>query len=130
MSTPETEAISLVEETAEVTKHEVTSGRVRVQTAVDVVEELVRATLEESQVEVRRVPIDRFVDTVPVTRTEGDVVIVPIFEEVLVVEKRLLLKEELHLQRTIVTETVEVPVSVRKQRAIIERIDVGEDHQS
>jgi len=60
------------------------------------------------------------VETAPEIRTEGDVTIVPVLEEVLVVEKRLVLKEELHIRRRIETETVEVPVILRKQRAIIE----------
>jgi stress response protein YsnF len=44
-----------------------------------------------------------------------------VLEEVLVVEKRLVLKEELHIRRRVETETVEVPVTLRKQRAVVER---------
>jgi stress response protein YsnF len=33
------------------------------------------------------------------------------------------LKEELHIRRRVETETIEVPVTLRKQRAIIERTD-------
>ena len=51
----------------------------------------------------------------------GDLTIVPVVEEVLVVEKRLVLKEELHIRRTSQTELVEVPVTLRKQRAVVER---------
>ena len=47
--------------------------------------------------------------------------IIPVVEEVLVIEKRLVLKEELHIRRRIATETVEVPVTLRNQRAIVER---------
>ena len=36
--------------------------------------------------------IDQFVDAAPQVRTEGDVTIIPVVEEVLVVEKRLVLK--------------------------------------
>jgi hypothetical protein len=50
------------------------------------------------------------------------VTIVPVLEEVLFVEKRLVLKEELHIRRQATTETVEVPVTLRKQRAIVERV--------
>jgi hypothetical protein len=53
---------------------------------------------EEAGVE--RIPVNRLVDTAPETRTEGDVTIIPIVEEVMVVEKRLLLKEEIHIRRT------------------------------
>jgi stress response protein YsnF len=46
---------------------------------------------------------------------------VPVLEEVLVVTKQLVLKEELHIRRRVDTEVVEVPISLRKQRAIVER---------
>lgn len=36
-------------------------------------------------------------------------------------EKRLVLKEELHIRRTSQTEVVEVPVTLRKQRTVVER---------
>jgi hypothetical protein len=115
------EVIPLVEETATIGKREVLTGRVRVQTVTDTVEELARADVKRESVEVTRVPIDRMVETAPEVRTEGDVTILPVVEEVLVVEKRLVLKEELHIRRRVETENVEVPVSLRKQRAVVER---------
>ena len=48
--------------------------------------------------------------------------IVPVLEEVLVVETQLVLKEELHIRRQRTTEAVEVPVQLRKQRAMVERL--------
>ena len=48
--------------------------------------------------------------------------IVPVVEEVLFVEKRLVLKEEMHIRRDVKTETVAVPVSLRKQEAVVERV--------
>jgi stress response protein YsnF len=47
--------------------------------------------------------------------------IVPVLEEILVVRRQLVLKEELHIQRRVETEAVPVPVTLRKQRAIVER---------
>jgi len=116
------EVIPLVEETATIGKREVVTGRVRVQTITDTIEELAHADVQREAVEVTRVPIDRIVETAPEIRTEGDVTILPVVEEVLVVEKRLLLKEELHIRRRVETETVEVPVTLRKQRASVERL--------
>ena len=115
------EVIPLVEETATVGKRQVVTGHVRVQTVTDTVEELARTDVQRETVEVTRVPIDRMVETAPEIRTEGDVTILPVVEEVLVVEKRLVLKEELHIRRRVETETVEVPVTLRKQRAVVER---------
>jgi len=115
------EVIPLVEETATVGKRQVVTGHVRVQTVTDTFEEIARADVHRESVEVTRVPIDRMVETAPEVRTERDVTILPVVEEVLVVEKRLLLKEELHIRRRVETETVEVPVTLRKQRAVVER---------
>jgi stress response protein YsnF len=44
-------------------------------------------------------------------------------EEVLVIEKRLVLKEEVHIRQELSHETVEVPITLRKQRAVVERFD-------
>jgi stress response protein YsnF len=123
----ETEVIPLVEEELRLDKREVTTGKVRVRTVTDVVEEVAQASLDEETVEVTRVPIDRMVDRAPDIRTENDVMIVPIMEEVLVVEKRLVLKEELHIRKRVKTEEVKVPVQRRKQRAIVERSSADDE---
>jgi uncharacterized protein (TIGR02271 family) len=116
------DGIPLAEEEVRIDKREVPTGRVRVRTATEVVEELARATLDEDVVEVTRVAVGREVDIAPEVRTEDGVVIVPVLEEVLVVEKRLFLKEELHIRRSVTQEEVEVPITLRKQRAVIERL--------
>ena len=116
------ETLAVVEEALRVDKREVTAGRVRVRTQTDTVEEMARATLDEETVEVTRVPIGRDVEAAPAVRTEDGVVIIPVMEEVLVVEKRLVLKEELHIRRQVTQENVEVPVTLRKQRAVVERL--------
>src|SRR5918995_1152152 len=110
VSEREAEAIPLLEEELRVGKQSVATGKVRVRTVVD-------------RVEVTRVPVGREVAVAPDVRTEGDVLIVPVLEEVLVVEKRLVLKEELHIRRQVTQENVEVPVTLRKQRVEVERLD-------
>jgi uncharacterized protein (TIGR02271 family) len=116
------EVLPLLQEELHVNKRSVVTGKVRVRSLVDEVEDVARAALTEEHVEVTRIPIGREVETAPSVRTEGDVTIVPVMEEVLVVEKRLVLKEELHIRRSITHEDVEVPVTLRKQRAVIERL--------
>jgi len=121
MKQPHTASIPLVEERVRLSKRQVPSGKVRVRTIVDEVTEIAQATLLEESVDIRRVPVGKEIRSTPTIRTEGDVVIVPIVEEVLIVEKRLRLKEEIHIRRRIVPEPVKVPVSLRKQRAIVSR---------
>lgn len=118
-------AVQVAEERATIGTREVMTGRVRISTTTDTIEEVVRQELEGSQAEVIRMPIGRVLEpgeTPPGVRTEGSNVVVPIFEEVLVIEKRLLLKEEMHIQQHTTVENVEIPITVRKQRATVERV--------
>jgi uncharacterized protein (TIGR02271 family) len=124
-SAPVEHVVPLLQEEVRVDKREVLTGKVRIQTVAEAFEEKAEAVLQGERVEVTRIPVDRVVSEAPAVRTEGDVTIVPVLEEVLFVEKRLVLKEELHIRRTATTETVEVPVTLRRQRAVIERVDAG-----
>ena len=89
--------IPLVAEMLTVGKREVETGRVRFSTTVTERVETVDEPLSRTEVEVRRVPMGRFVDAAPAVRYEGDTMIVSIMEEVLVVEKRLRVKEEVYI---------------------------------
>jgi stress response protein YsnF len=118
--------LPLVEEGIRVTTREGTPVRVRVRTVTETVDDFVRQELLGQRVEVQRVSLDRMIDPgapAPQVRTEGNVTILPVLEEVLVVEKRLVLKEELRITRHETKEVAETPVTVRKQRAVIERLD-------
>ena len=124
MSEERSLVIPLVEEHVSATRRTVETGRVRVRTRVDHRQELVRAELARDEVEIERVLIDREIDVVPEVRQEGDVTIVPVVEEVLVVEKRLVLVEEIRLHRVSGRETVETSVTLAVQRAEIERENI------
>jgi len=118
--------LSLAQEELQVGKREVVTGRVRVRTITDTGEEIIRQELGGERVEVERVPANTLIELgaqPPQVRTEGNVTIIPVLEEVLIVEKRLLLKEELHITRRATTELTETPVTVRKQRAVVEQLD-------
>ena len=115
--------LPVLEEELRVDKRLVETGRVRVRTLTKQREELVAQELATENVEVELVPIGREVDFIPKLRQEGDVTIVPIVEEVLVVEKRLVLKEEVHIRRTTSVEHVEIPVVLRTQDVLVERLD-------
>ncbi len=116
-----------------VTTREVVTGRVRVVTETQNIDHVVRQELAGSRAEVVRVPIDRTLaadEAPPQVRTEGSITIVPVFEEILVIEKRLLLREELHITQHETTENVEIPVTLRRQQAIVDRpFDQDDDPQ-
>jgi stress response protein YsnF len=118
--------IPLAEEELLVAKKLITSGRVRVHTVTDSSEEVVREEVKGERLEVERVAIDILIERdaiPPQIRTEGNVTILPVLEEVLVVEKRLRLKEEIRITKHATVEQIETPITVRKQRAVIERLN-------
>lgn len=113
--------IPLVEEKLRVSKRARETGRVRLTKHVDVREEVVDEPLIREEVEVERVPVDRYVDKPVPTRTEGETTIIPVMEEVLVVEKRLRLKEELHVTRRRIEHRDPQRVALRSERIEVER---------
>ena len=119
---PEDGLIERVEERAVIGKRRRDAGGVRVFTRTGLQTETVRDTLTETAVEVERVPVGRFVEAAEEPRIEGDVTVVPVYEERLVVEKRLFLLEEVHLRRIERAREVEVPVELRRQEAVVERL--------
>ena len=78
-------------------------------------EEVIHLPLEEEQIDVQRVPVNRFVDGPVAVREEGDVTIVPVLEEVLVVEKRLMVREEVRITRRKVTTRHTQRVTLRSE---------------
>jgi uncharacterized protein (TIGR02271 family) len=118
----EVAAIPLVEERLSVAKRQVESGRLRVHVTVDERHENVVHELVRDAVEVERVPRNVPLAEMPTVRLEGTTTIVPVVEEVLVVEKRLMLVEEIHIRRRSETERREVPVTLRSERATVDRL--------
>jgi stress response protein YsnF len=95
----EVERVPVVQEQARVSTERVETGRVRVHVVPQVHQETIDVDLTDERVEVERVPVGRIVERAEASRQEGDVTIVPVYEEVLICEKRLRLKEELHIRR-------------------------------
>jgi len=114
--------IPLAEEALHVSKHIHETGRLRVSLTTDTFTEDMRETLLTRHADVERVPIGREVSSVPESRQEGDVLVIPVVEEILVVEKRLFLKEEIRVRMTETHENVDFPVERRVQRATVEHL--------
>ena len=117
----EVAAIPLVEERVTVGKRQVQTGRYRVRISVEEREERVPVELSHDEVEIERVPKNLAVQELPSVRLEGTTTIIPVVEEVVVVEKRLVLVEEIHVRRRSMTATEEIPITVRAEQAAIER---------
>jgi uncharacterized protein (TIGR02271 family) len=119
--------IELVEERLTVEKRDIERGRVVVRKHVDTREEIAEAVLQQDELSVERVPLGVPVDAPPPVREEGDVLIVPVLEEQLVIQTRLILKEELRITRRRREETFRQPVHLRAERAEVVREEAGRD---
>jgi len=120
-------AIPLIEERLTVGRRVVESGRVRVHLSTETEDALIRETLRGERMEVERVALGHEVTVAPAVREEegGAVLVVPVLEEILVVERRLILKEELRIRRVATTETVEEIIALRRQVATLERLSAA-----
>jgi uncharacterized protein (TIGR02271 family) len=116
--------IPLLEEELSVAKRVVETARVRVSRVTHDHQQLVDELLNHEKVEVERVPVDRPVEAMPSIRQEGEVTIIPVVEEVLKVERCLVLKEEVHIRRIKTTERHQEQVTLRKQEVLVSRTPI------
>jgi uncharacterized protein (TIGR02271 family) len=115
--------LPVMEESLTVVTRPVETGRVRIRKVVREREELVDPPLLREDVSIERVPINRVVKGPVPVRYEGDTMIISLLEEVLVVDTRLLLREEVHIT-TWRTEThTPERVTLQREEVTVERAD-------
>ena len=117
--------IALAEEQVTVGKRRVVKASVRVNKRVNETRELVDFPLLKERVEVRHVPVGRWVDGPASVRQEGDTLILPVMEEVLVIEKRLRLVEEVHVIKHRQTVQHRESIPLKRETADVERISLS-----
>jgi stress response protein YsnF len=88
--------------------------------------QLVEQTLASESVRIERVPRGERIDHIPPVREEGDTIIIPVVEEVLAIERRLILKEEVRVRRVRTLKQHRERVQLRKQELVISRDRVSE----
>lgn len=119
--------VPVLAERAAITKSLVDVARVRITKRVSEHVEEVRPQLAREEITVEHVPVNLYVDAPPGNRTEGDVLVVPLLEEVLVVQKRLLVREELRIRKTLVPHPAEPQqITLRREDVDIQRVPVSD----
>jgi len=119
----DTLVLPVMAEELQVGKRTVSTGGVRVSKLVREHEETVDVPLLQEDVQVERVTINQMVESAPAVRHEGDTMIIPVLEEVLVVEKRLMLKEELRIVRRRSETSQPQQVTLRREEIVVEQLD-------
>lgn len=114
--------LPVIEEVLDISRQREEIGRVRVEKHVHERTEVVDQPLLRDSVTVTRVPINRVIDQPIDVRQEGETLIVPVLEELLVVEKRLLLVEEVHITRHTSETHQPQEVTLRREEVTVERL--------
>lgn len=114
--------IPVIAEEISVGKQVVETGKVRISKRISEHEELVDVPLFREEVQVARVPVNLFVEQLPPVRKEGDTMIIPVVEEQIVIQKKLLLVEELHVRKAVIEHHQPQTVNVRKEEVEIKRV--------
>jgi len=115
--------VPVIEEEMKIGKRTVESGRVQIIKHIEQREQLVDQSLLKDEVVIKRVPVNKVIDRVASVRKVGDALVIPVMEEVLVVEKKLVLREELHVRRKQSQTRRPQCITLRAERAEIKRIN-------
>ena len=118
--------VPVVTEDLEVQKRRVETGTVRLTKVVHEREEEIDEPLWREEVEVTRVPIQRVVEAPPPVREDNGTTIIPVVEEVLVVEKRWMLREEIHIRRRRIETHQPQHITLHSEEVQVERVPRAE----
>jgi uncharacterized protein (TIGR02271 family) len=114
--------LTLLAEELSVGKEAVETGRVRVSKQTHMREVAIDEDLLRQSADIETIPIGRQIFEMPSVRHEGETIIVPIVEEILHTERRLILKEEVRITRRKTTEQFHDRVTLRYQEAVVTRV--------
>jgi uncharacterized protein (TIGR02271 family) len=114
--------VPVLVEALEVQKRLVETGKVRMTKVVHERETLVDEPLFQDTVAITRVPMQRVVDGPVPVREENGTTIISLVEEVLVVEKRWMLREEIHIRQQRIETHQPQRITLRSEDVQVERV--------
>lgn len=113
--------LTLSEEELEIRKQRMSAGEVDVHKRVETEHVTTPVTTYREEAVVERRPISDETLQAGTARIEGDEIRVPLMEEEVIVEKRVVPKEELVVKKHMVQETENVEADLRRERADVDR---------
>ena len=118
--------IPVIHEEVKIEKKVVETARVQIAKVVhENVEQFTIPTIEE-KILVERIPKNELVDVLPpAIRYEGEVMIIPVLKEVAVVEKRIMLVEELRVTKHKIEKSETHEVTLRKEQVEVNRTETN-----
>lgn len=113
--------VPVIQEQVTFDKKIVETGKVRISKRVSQHEQLVDVPFMREQVSIERVPVNQVVDAPPQVRHEGDTMIIPVVEEQVFYQKRLVLVEELRVRKQIIEEHKPQQITLMKEEVEVSR---------
>ena len=122
---PETDksfSIPIIGEEVKLEKKVVEKGKVKIYKNVKEETEPINLPVINEEVHIERIPLNKIVEKAPeAIRYEGDTIIIPVLKEIAVVEKKILLVEEIRVTKTVTHSEQKEEVTLRKEEINIER---------
>jgi uncharacterized protein (TIGR02271 family) len=113
--------IPVTQEEVHVDKQRVESGAVRLRKTVRERVETIDEPMLHDEVDIEHIAINRVVEAPTPPREEGDVLVVPVYEEVVTVQRQWVLREEIRLRRREVQTRHREAVTLRQEQVQVER---------
>ena len=120
MKKKNTPSLNVLQEQVNIDKKIVESGKVVIHKKVHKEDKDVEVPVSHEEVEIKKVTVNKYVTEAPDVRYEGNITIIPVIKEVAVIEKKLLLVEEIHVIKHVVEKTEEHVVPLRKEEIQVE----------
>lgn len=118
--------IPVIQEQLVIDKQVIETGKVRVRKTVSEETASLNIPLIQETYDVQRVPAQQVMDNPPGVRYEGDTIVVPVMREIIIVEKKYELIEEVRLTR----RTTAIPhvqeITLLKEHVQVERIQLDD----
>lgn len=130
LTTADSIVIPVIAEQLQVTKELIETGQVRLVKTVEEHPQMVSTPLLREEFDIERVPMEQYVTEAPSLRVEGDTTIYPVLREVVVVEKRLMLVEEIRVTKRQVATVDEQIINLRQEVITVERSSPTTDERS
>jgi uncharacterized protein (TIGR02271 family) len=116
-------------EELDVQKRTVETGTVRITKVVHEHETTVDEPLLRDNVAISRLPMERVVEGPIPVREENGTTIISVVEEVLVVEKRWMLREEIHVRKRRTETHQPQQITLRSEEVQVERVPHADEHK-
>jgi uncharacterized protein (TIGR02271 family) len=119
----EVKTIPVITEDAIIDRKVVEKGGIVIEKKVTGEEILLDIPLTSEEIRLERVPVNKYLDSRPENRYEGDTLIIPVIKEVMV--KRLLLVEEIHITKEVHRINKQENITLKKEEITINSKDLG-----